>query len=325
MPYKKYPLIRKKGIRTTSIHDRKFQLGVSKFGRPVYPGTGISGFFTSLPQTGVVQELNTFAERVKKARKMDTQVILCLDESAALSGVNPIIVDLMERGWISALSVSWSFVVRDFEIALTGRTGHREWETDGFSVTEETGVLLASALKEGISLEVGGGEAVGLFMSQSQFPFSPFSLFYNAYKLNIPITIHPILAGDACQLHPHFDSGILGIMADRDFTLLSSILARIQDMGVWVHTGREDHLVKVLENALKFCSAKGISIPQLQYGVLADIPENQLEWFLYHAKKSEMNVACIPGEMELIFPLFSALLLCPSDDANSDTNRENGK
>ena len=142
---------------------------------------------------------------------------------------------------------------------------------------------------------------------------------------NIPITIHPILAGDACQLHPHFDGGVLGIMADRDFTLLSSILARIQDMGVWIHTGREDHLVKVLENALKFCSAQGISPPRLQYGVLADIPETQVGRFHYHAKKSEMNAACIPGEIELIFPLFAAMLLCPSADDTSDTNRENGK
>ena len=72
------------------------------------------------------------------------------------------LIDLMERGYVSALAMNGAGVIHDFEIALSGATSEDVEEALGpgrFGMAEETGRLLNDAIRQsaeqGLGLQVG--------------------------------------------------------------------------------------------------------------------------------------------------------------------------
>jgi len=43
---------------------------------------------------------------------------------------------------------------------------------------------------------MGAGEAVGYYLIQAKLPHLEQSVLYHAYKLNIPVTVHPAFGTD---------------------------------------------------------------------------------------------------------------------------------
>jgi len=315
VPYKKYPSIRAAGIRFESVHNRPAKIKADEFARPVYPGSSLADFFSALPKTGAAADLLSFSKRLREARRGDFPVILGMDDAAAEAALQPLIIDLMERGWISALAVSWSVAVADFEIALTGFIGRNSKASDDYSVTEETGLLLNAGLKEGQQQKIGCGEAIGLYMTQAGFAFSSHSLIYNAYKLNIPVTVHPGGIQNPTRLHPHLDSTVLTVLGERDFFLLTSILSRMDKGGVWIQAGPSVLLAELVRDAMNFCAASAIQRPRMDMGIFTDIhPHREEENIMAECRRAGGWCRRIPGDLSLMMPLLAALLLNPCAD-----------
>ena len=172
-----------------------------------------------MPDFLAAKDLLEFSERIRIARKKEKPVVLGLGTHTIKVGLNPVIIDLMERGWISALCMNGSFLIHDFEIALVGQTSEDVSENlhkGNFGNTEETGLFLNIALKEGLEKNFGAGEAVGHYLIQAKFPFNQYSVLYNAYKLNIPVTVHPAVGTDFTHCHPSFDGSVVGKLAEKD-------------------------------------------------------------------------------------------------------------
>ncbi len=65
------------------------------------------------------------------------------------TGVSPVLVDLMQRGYVSALAMNGAGIIHDFEVALSGATSEDVDEALGpgrFGMAEETGRLLNEAI-----------------------------------------------------------------------------------------------------------------------------------------------------------------------------------
>lgn len=322
MPYKKYPLITAAGIHLKPILERKSGVDTRGFAKPVFQGGGLSDFLTSLPRTGAAEDLAVLAARLLRARRRDVTVILAIDDDAAESGLQPLVIDLMERGWISALAVSWQTAVVDFEIALAGRITDCNAGDNGYSVTEETGLLLNAGLKEGKKGKAGCGEAIGHFMTQSNFPFSSFSLLYSAYKLNIPVTISPGGGCNPTRMHPHLDVSLPAAMGERDFRLLASIFFRMENGGIWIQAGRGHYLAGVAGDALKLCRSKDNGKHTLDVAMIMDGPAGASESELAElGRESGGWVKRIPGDVSVTVPLLAAMLLNPVDDGRPERGK----
>ena len=64
------------------------------------------------------------------------------------TGVSPVLIDLMERGFVSALATNGAGIIHDFEIALSGSTSEDVDEALGpgrFGMADETPRLLNGA------------------------------------------------------------------------------------------------------------------------------------------------------------------------------------
>jgi hypothetical protein len=317
MPYKKYPLLSKKNLKTIPIRERKSLVNVDDFARPYEPGSGFKGFLQALPNFLAAKDFTEFYQHVKNARKLDKPIIIGMGAHSVKVGLSPVIIDLMERGWISAIAGNGAFMIHDFEIALNGQTSEdvaSNLHQGTFGNTEETGVFLNAALKKGLEKDFGAGESIGHYLISSKFPYNNFSILYKAYKLNIPVTIHPAIGTDFTHYHPHFDGAVVGALAESDFLLFSSIVSQISDGGVYINIGSAVILPEIFLKAIAFCTAQGIELKKF-YTAVFD--------FIKHYRPGE-NVVSRPvlnggkgyyfvGHHEIMIPLLAATLLSTKD------------
>lgn len=317
MPYKKYPLLNKKNLKTIPIKKRKSLVDVNDFAQPYEPGSGFKGFLQALPNFLAAKDFTEFYQHVKNARKKDKPIILGLGAHTVKVGLNPVIIDLMERGWVSAIAGNGAFMIHDFEIALTGKTSEDvagNLHKGTYGNTEETGVFLNAALKKGMQENVGGGEAIGHYLISSKFAYNNYSILYKAYKLNIPVTIHPAIGTDFTHYHPHFDGAVAGALAEADFLLFSSVVSQISDGGVYINIGSAVILPEIFLKAIAFCTAQEIQLKKF-YTAVFD--------FNKHYRPYE-NVVSRPvlnggkgyyfiGHHEIMIPLLAATLLSTKD------------
>jgi hypothetical protein len=313
MPYKKYPLLNKKNLNTISIKKRKSLVDVNDFASPFQPGSDFNAFIHSLPNFLAAKDLRQFCRRLKKARNKDKPIILGLGAHTVKVGLNPVIIDLMERGWVSAIAVNGAFMVHDFEIAFAGETSEDVKETlhqGTFGNAEETGLFLNVALREGAEQKMGAGEAVGHYLISNSFPYNQYSILYKAYKLTIAVTVHPAIGTDFIHYHPNFDGAVAGAMAETDFLLFSSIVSKLGDGGVYMNIGSAVILPEVFLKAVAFCTGQGIKLKNF-YTAVFD--------FIKHYRPAE-NVVTRPitkggkgyyfvGHHEIMIPLLAAMLL----------------
>ena len=313
MPYKKYPSLNKKDIRTISISDRKSLVDIKSFAQPFAPGSSFESFMKSLPDSLAASDLMEFSRRVKNARKSDKPIIFGMGAHTIKVGLNPVIIDLMERGWVSAISVNGAFMIHDFEIALCGKTSEdvsKNLFKGTYGNTEETGLFLNIAMKDGLENGFGCGESIGYYLIQSEFPYNKQSVLYHAYKHNIPITIHPAIGTDFIHYHPKFDGAVLGALAEKDFLLFSSIVSRLNQGGIYINIGSAVILPEVFLKAISFCKAQGIELGDF-YTAVFDFN---------HHYRPEKNVMQRPiqnggkgyyfiGSHEIMIPLLAAIWL----------------
>ena len=313
MPYKKYPLPSKKNLKTIPIKERKSLVDVKDFARAYEPGPGFKGFLQALPNFLAAKDFTEFSRHLENARKKDKPIILGLGAHIVKVGLNPVIIDLMEREWVSAIAVNGAFMIHDFEIALAGQTSEDVTENlhkGTFGNTEETGMFLNAALKEGQQENAGAGEAIGHYLTRSNFTYNKYSILFNAYKLNIPVTIHPAIGTDFIHYHPHFDGAVVGALAETDFLLFSSVVSQISDGGVYINIGSAVILPEIFLKAVAFCTAQGIPLKNF-YTAVFD--------FNKHYRPYE-NVVSRPvlnggkgyyfiGHHEIMIPLLAAALL----------------
>ncbi|MCX6581362.1 MAG: hypothetical protein NT166_14410 [Candidatus Aminicenantes bacterium] len=313
MPYKKYPLLSKKSLKTIPIKERKSLVDVKDFGAPLPEGSGFSAFLKSLPNFLAARDLREFIDRLKNARQQGKPIIIGMGAHVVKVGLSPVIIDLMERGWVSALAVNGAFMIHDFEIAFCGGTSEDVAENlhrGNFGNAEETGIFLNIAMKEGNMAGLGAGEAVGQYLLSAKFPFNKQSVLYKAYKLNIPLTIHPAIGADFIHFHPGFDGAVVGALAERDFLLFASVVSQLSDGGVFINIGSAVILPEVFLKAMAFCTGQGIEMKNF-YTAVFDFNRQY---------RSAENVTGRPvlnggkgyyfvGHHEIMVPLLAAALL----------------
>ncbi len=167
-------------------------------------------------------------------------------------GLNPIIIDLMERSIITGIAMNGAGVVHDTEIAIAGRTSEEVEEVLGsgsFGAAKETGEIINGSVKLGAENNKGLGEAVGGYLQENNFPFNNVSLLATASRLQIPLTVHVAVGTDIVHIHPNADGAATGKTTYQDFQLFCSMVSDLQG-GVYLNVGSAVLLPEVFLKAL---------------------------------------------------------------------------
>ena len=108
----------------------------------------LKDFLASLPNILAVQSLRELAARMRRARELQKPIIWGIGGHVIKTGLAPIIIDLMKRGFVTAIAANGSVLVHDAEIAMVGSTSEDVDATLGegaFGGADETGKLLNRA------------------------------------------------------------------------------------------------------------------------------------------------------------------------------------
>src|SRR5688572_5621250 len=184
-PYEEFDL---SAVRTYPLASRASKAKAEDFARPVERGASFKTWFDALPAILGAQDLRRAATAIVEAKQRDGGVIWGLGAHVIKTGVSPVIIDLMRRGYVSAVALNGAGIIHDFEIALSGATSEDVDEALGkgrFGMAEETGSLLNQIIRRGADRGQGLGQAVGAFLAEKNPPYADRSLVVAAHRLGI--------------------------------------------------------------------------------------------------------------------------------------------
>ena len=253
------------GVRTYPLKSRKSKANVVDFARPHVAGASMSAFVDSLPSILAGADFKAVVQAIRSARASDAGIIWGLGAHVIKTGLSPVLIDLMKRGFVSAIAMNGAGVIHDFELALSGSTSEDVDEALGpgrFGMAEETGRVLNGTIRDAVRAGKGIGRGVGEYLAGTNAPFASISLLATAAQLGIPVTVHVAIGTDIIHMHPDADGGAIGEGSLRDFKYFVSNVARLK-RGVYLNCGSAVILPEVFLKAVALARNTGASLDGL--------------------------------------------------------------
>src|SRR5215213_8364389 len=249
LPYEEFDL---SGLKTYSLRSRQSKVSLAQFATQYKAGSGINGLVTSLPNLLAAKDFKDVVDAIAIAKRDGRAIIWGLGAHVLKTGLSPVLVDLMARGYVSAIATNGAGIIHDFEIALSGGTSEDVDATVGrgpFGMAEETGTQLNRAIIEGVNAGLGLGQAVGKHLDSARPPFAQISIAAAAWRLHIPVTVHVAVGTDIIHMHPQASGAAIGEGSLRDFKYFVSSVSRLEK-GVYLNCGSAVVLPEVFLKAV---------------------------------------------------------------------------
>lgn len=301
------------GLDTYPLAERKSKVGREQLGRPAAKDASFRDFWKGLPDILAARELRDLVSRMQSARARERAIVWGLGAHVIKVGLSPLLVELMDQGYVSALALNGAGIIHDFELATVGQTS--EEVADGlaegkFGMAEETGAHLNDAIVRGVDGGLGLGEAVGALLEEQAPAYKETSLLWNAYRLAIPVTVHVAMGTDIIHMHPKASGAAIGKASLHDFRLLASVVRGLNDGGVYLNVGSAVLLPEVF--------LKAVSVVRNLGHPLTDFSTANFDFIRHY--RPRVNVVQRPvtgsgkgfefvGHHELMLPLLATALL----------------
>ena len=262
LPYEEFDL---SGVKTYPLRSRQSKVTLGQFATPYQAGSGVGGLVGSLPGLLAAHDFKQVVRAIAAAKAEGRAIVWGLGAHVLKTGLSPVIVDLMERGFVSAIATNGAGIIHDFEIALSGQTSEDVDATLGrgtFGMAEETGTQVNHAINEGVATGLGLGQSIGRHLAATKPPFAQISIAASAWRLEIPLTVHVAVGTDIIHMHPQASGASIGEASLRDFKYFASIVARLAG-GVFLNCGSAVVLPEVFLKAVAVARNDGRSLDGL--------------------------------------------------------------
>lgn len=288
-------------------------MALADFARPHEPGARFAEFLASLPRILAGETLRSLVEAILRAREARRPILWGIGAHVIKVGLSPVLIDLMERGFVSGLALNGAGIVHDFELAVAGKTSEDVAGSLGsgaFGMARETGRDVNRAVTHGDRRGLGLGAALGAHLARREAPHRDVSLLAAAHRLGIPATVHVALGTDIVHLHPACDPAATGRASHRDFRLFAALVARLGGGGVYLNVGSAVLLPEVFLKAVTLARNLGHE--------LSDFTTANLDFI--QSYRPGVNVVerpvrgvgrgyALTGHHELLVPLLAAALV----------------
>lgn len=251
-------------IRTYSLQNRKSKVNQEDFASIYKKGNSFRKFYQSLPNVLKAQDLRKVVSAVVESEKKKKPVILMMGAHVIKCGLSPIIIDLIDRGIITAIALNGAGIIHDFELAFMGKTSEDVDKAilDGsFGMAEETSRFINDATKSAARANIGIGKALGKAIEKdARLKFKDLSIVYSAYKKNIPVTVHIAIGTDIVHQHMSCSGAAIGQASLKDFHNFIAEVAKLGDGGVLMNFGSAVVLPEVFLKALTVARNLGYKV-----------------------------------------------------------------
>ncbi len=249
-------------ITTYSIQERHSLVQVDTFARAWKKGQTVSNFMTSLPDILAGRHFREIVRAVVMAVRNEKPVVFAMGAHVMKCGLSPIIIDLMERGIVSAIALNGAGIIHDFEVASTGQTSEdvaKTLPTGEFGMCRETGQFLNDAINRGAEQNRGIGESVGQALIEADFQYLEYSVVAAGYRLGVPVTVHVAIGADIIHPHPNASGAAIGAGSHQDFKRFCGVMSQLEG-GVYCNIGSAVMLPEVFLKAISTVRNLGYTV-----------------------------------------------------------------
>jgi hypothetical protein len=300
-------------VKTYPLASRDSKVSLADFGRPHRRGGSLRGFLDSLPRILGGESLRRLAGEIRRARSSAKPVLMGMGGHVLKVGLSPLVIDLMERGYVTAIALNGAGIVHDFELAVAGQTSEDVSAGLGrgaFGMARETGEEINVAISDGAREGLGLGAALGRYLARRRPPHLDVSLLAAAHRLGLPATVHVAIGTDIVHMHPACDPAALGRATHLDFRIFAGQVAALGGGGVYLNVGSAVMLPEVFLKAVTLARNLGHD--------LSDFATANLDFI--QSYRPNTNVVQRPthgvgrgyaltGHHELLLPLLAAALI----------------
>jgi hypothetical protein len=239
-------------VKSYPLKKRPSKVKIDDFGDAWQPGGSMNRWLESLPKILAGNDFTEIVDRFVRAAVSGKTIILAMGAHAIKVGLNPIILDLLNRRILRCIAMNGAGIIHDAEVAMVGCTSEDVPEQIGtgkFGMAEETGKLLNAAISEGAKQGLGIGRSVGAMLIRENFPYNRYSLLAKAFELDIPVTVHVAIGTDIIHFHPNVDGASIGKASHLDFRIFARLVSTLEE-GVFINLGSAVILPEVFLKAL---------------------------------------------------------------------------
>lgn len=308
-------------LRTYPLASRPNKVHFKQFARPHKAGDSFADFLESLPRVLAAEDLLNIRDAILNARSARKAILWGIGGHVIKVGLGPLLIDLMNRGFVSGIAMNGAALVHDFEIALVGATSEdvEALLSDGkFGMAEETGLFLNEAALGAQRSKIGLGEAAGKFLYSPRLRAKHLdsSVLAHAYRAKIPVTVHLAIGTDIPHMHRSASGEALGAATHHDFRLFCALVKEMHPGGVYLNWGSAVILPEVFLKAVTV--VRNLSVR------LAPITTANFD-FIQHYRPTQNVVKrptsafrrggtdskgyALTGHHEILFPLLAAALV----------------
>ncbi|MBU0639564.1 MAG: hypothetical protein KKB50_11920 [Planctomycetes bacterium] len=299
-----------------SRRERVHKVQVGALGRTPEVGCSFREWFAGLPTFLGATELRAIVSAVVAAHRAARPVVFAFGGHVIKTGCAPLVVDLIERGIVTAVASNGSGAIHDLELAETGATSEEVAETirDGsFGMVHETCAQMNKAAQRG--QQIGLGAAVGELLNDGAAPYKHLSIFAAAARLGIPAAVHVAIGTDTVHMHPEADGAALGVATLADFRMLCAVVADLGAGspggagGVWLNVGSAVVMPEVFLKAVSVARNLGHDLDEM----------HTANFDMLRHYRPQQNVVTRPvrpghghqvvGQHEILLPLFRQAVL----------------
>lgn len=262
---RRLPRIDRSRIRTVPARRRPSKMKRSEEATPYRAGSSFTSFLDGLPDILGAADLKATIAAAARAHRRRRLLLWGFGAHLIKVGLAPLVVDLMERGYVGGLLMNGAGCVHDLELAMMGRTSEDvapALDDGSFGMARETAEALNGAIAEAHEAGLGMGEGVGRAILEGRFSHKDRSVLATAVRLGIPVTVHVAIGTDIHHMHPSADGAALGATSYRDFELLTRLVAALEG-GVLFNIGSAVILPEVFLKALALARNLGHKVEKL--------------------------------------------------------------
>ena len=309
------------GVRTYPLASRKSKVSATDVAKPSGRGGSIAKFLDSLPNILAARDLRDIAAAIHSAHTHKRAVLWGMGGHVIKVGLAPVLIDLMEKGFVSGIAMNGAALIHDFEMAMAGNTSEDVDAALGkgqFGMAAETGWGINEIAKLAYRLRMGYGEAAGQYLTSGIVePKHPeLSVLVVAYKKRIPVTIHLAIGTDIPHMHPSVDGAALGAASLYDFRLFCALVQQMDAGGVYLNWGSAVLLPEVFLKAVSVVRNLGVPLRSIttanfdfiqHYRPMTNVVKRPTA--ASNPKKGEVSRGfAITGHHELMMPLLASAL-----------------
>ncbi len=298
-------------IRTHSLHGAHRTVHRHQYAKAMEPGATVAQYIESLPKVLAVKDLTALAIAIVEARRRNRPVLLQFGGHVIKCGLGPLIIDLLSRGWVTALAVNGSVAIHDLEFAMVGATSEDvagNLERGDFGMAQETASFMNRAAVAGRSK--GFGLALGELMEKEKLTYAHESVIAAAVRMERRITVHVAIGTDVVHQHDGVDGAALGAATLADFQAYCGVVADLDGGGVVVNVGSAVILPEVFLKAVSVSRNLGYKVQDFTAANLDMIrhyrPSTNVIGRPVQTRGRGINIT---GHHELVFPLLHLMIL----------------